>query len=383
MENASRAESAAVKLIDKLTLVKAAEQRQSLLQPTQMLTDIEAIAPQLHVIAVATEMDGAEKNLLPRDQFAPSFAPVKVKAMITEIEADDATRIEKPGNKAMIEWVRVEPNTVVVATSERTWLHCPNSFEAMSGDDPFALTMLGAGSLETTRRLLDGVIAAAQSSLPRVTQRPPLTAARWAWRLAGYYHTTHATPPLMAEAAKRFAEAGRVELAEYAFSKVEDEGGHDRLALKDLSALGYDAEAVVAELIPPTAAALVDYFTRSVRAESPVGCVGYAYALERLATTNGQEYLRQVEAILPPGVRATRCLRVHSAVSADAQHVEDALQITASLAAEDRRLVAQACYETTRICCSPPSGGHITEAELQERLSGLTSNQWAAHRSAA
>lgn len=285
----------------------------------------------------------------------------------------------------MIEWVRIKPNTVVVATAERAWIHCPNSFDGLdltSEGDPFTLTMQGAGSLETTRNLLDGVIAAAQNSLPRVAQRPPLTPARWAWRLAGYFHTTHATPPLMAEAAARFAEAGRTELAEYAQSKVEDEGGHDQLALKDLRALGYDAEAVVAKLIPPTAAELVDYFARSVRAENPIGCLGYAYALERLATTNGQEYLRQVEAILPAGMRATRCLRVHSAVSADAQHVEDALQIVASLPAEDRLRVALACYETARICCSPPSGGHITEAELQEHLSEFASKPQVSRHAA-
>ena len=45
--------------------------------------------------------------------------------------------------------------------------------------------------------------------------------------------------------------------------------------------------------------------------------------------------------------------------------------------------VALACYETARICCSPPSGGHITEAELQERLSGLAFNQPGGWRSAA
>lgn len=280
----------------------------------------------------------------------------------------------------MIEWVRVESNTVIVATSERAWIHCPDS------DDPFAVEMEEAGSLETTRRLLDGVIAAAQGSLPRMAQRPTLTAARWAWRLAGYYHTTHATPALMAEAAVRFAQAGRRELTDYALSKVADEDGHDLLALKDLAALGYDAERLVANLIPPTAAELVDYFTWSVRGENPahpVGSVGYAYALERLALTNDQRYLRQVESVVPPGVRATRCLRVHSSLSADARHVEDALHIVASLPAEDRRRVARACYETTRICCSPPRGGHITETELQNRLSEFASTQPGSRAAAA
>jgi pyrroloquinoline quinone (PQQ) biosynthesis protein C len=274
-----------------------------------------------------------------------------------------------------IEWAQLTAETVVIATSERAWLR---RLDAFVSDDAFAQPMGSAGSLETTRNLLDGAIGAAQKMVSPEGSRPQLTEARWVWRLAGYYHTTHATPQLMAEAAARFAAAGRHALARYALEKVRDEGGHDELALADLRALGYCAEAVVAELVPPTAAALVDYFARCVRAANPVGCVGYAYALERLAVTNGRDYIRQVEAALPSGVRATRCLRVHSAASADANHVEDALKVTAALSAEDRRYVARACYETALITCSPPPGGHITESALRRRVAELkpqTSNQ--------
>src|SRR5215510_934907 len=273
---------------------------------------------------------------------------------------------------AQIEWAQLTPETVVVATRECSWLH---QLDAFDPDDPFARPMQCVGSLATTRNLLDGAISAAQQiAQETVSQeggRPQLTEARWVWRLAGYYHTTHATPRLMAEAAARFAAAGRHALASYALEKVRDEGGHDELALADLRALGFCAEAVVAELVPPTASALVDYFALCVRAANPVGCVGFAYALERLAVTNGRDYIRQVEAALPSGARATRCLRVHSAASADANHVEDALKVTAALPAEDRRLVARACYETALIACSPPPGGHITESALRRRVAAL------------
>ncbi|HZS03674.1 MAG TPA: iron-containing redox enzyme family protein [Blastocatellia bacterium] len=272
---------------------------------------------------------------------------------------------EKPGG---IEWAQVTPEAVVVATRERAWLHRLDAFDA---DDPFAQPMRCAGSLVTTRNLLDGAISAAQQTVMPTGGRPRLSEARWVWRLAGYYHTTHATPRLMAEAAERFRAAGREALADYAMEKVRDEGGHDELALRDLRALGIRAEEVVAEMVPPTAAALVDYFTRSVRAANPVGCVGYAYALERLAVTNGRDYLGQVEAALPSGMRATRCLRVHSAESADARHVEDALIVTASLPAADRRLVALACYETALIACSPPPGGHLSETALRQRVAAF------------
>jgi len=274
-----------------------------------------------------------------------------------------------------IEWAQLTDETAVIATSKRAWLLRIDAFDS---GDAFARPMRSAGSLATTRNLLDGAIGAAQKMVLPEGSRPELTEARWVWRLAGYYHTTHATPRLMAEAAARFAAAGRHALARYALEKVRDEGGHDELALADLRALGYCAEAVVAELVPPTAEALVDYFARCVRAANPVGCVGYAYALERLAVTNGRDYIRQVEAALPSGVRATRCLRVHSAASADAKHVEDALKVTAALPAEDRRLVARACYETALIACSPPPGGHIAESVLRRRVAALkpqSSNQ--------
>jgi pyrroloquinoline quinone (PQQ) biosynthesis protein C len=276
---------------------------------------------------------------------------------------------EKP---VEIEWTQLTAEMVVIATGARAWLR---RLAASDSEDPFAQPMRCAGSLATTRNLLDGAIGAAQQiaqeAVSQTSARPQLTEARWVWRLAGYYHTTHATPRLMAEAAARFAAAGRQALADYAMEKVRDEGGHDELALADLRALGYCAETVVAELVPPTAAALVDYFARRVRAENPVGCVGYAYALERLAVTNGRDYIRQVEAALPAGVRATRCLRVHSAASADAKHVEDALEVTVALPAEDRRLVARACYETALIACAPPPGGHIAESALRHRVAAL------------
>jgi hypothetical protein len=268
-----------------------------------------------------------------------------------------------------MEWVEVAPGCVVVATVDRIWLHEP----VFSGQpDLFALPMEGAGSLETTRRLLDGAIGAAGRAVPRAATRPSLTPARWAWRLAGYYRTTHATPRLMAAAAERFAAAGREPLAAWARDKVRDETGHDRLALRDLAALGYDSVRMVDDLAPPTAEALVRYFEALVlQDDDPVGCVGYAYALERLALERGPSDIAAVEAILPAGVMATRCLRVHSATGSDADHVEETVRLVAGLAAPERIRVARACFETAAIYCTPPSGGFITEEALVARLSAF------------
>jgi hypothetical protein len=279
-----------------------------------------------------------------------------------------------------MEWAEVEPGSIVVATSDRVWLHTP----VFNGQpDPFGLPMDGPGSVETTRQLLDGAIGAAgrrkpsqaPSLAPKQTPQAgalPLTPARWAWRLAGYYQTTHATPRLMAAAAERFAAAGRDALAAWARAKVQDEAGHDRLALRDLDALGYDAARLVDALVPPTAAALVRYFeARVLEDDDPIGCVGYAYALERLALERGARDIAAVEAILPRGVVATRCLRVHSAAGSDATHVDEAVRLVAQLTAGERTRVARACYETAIIYCTPPANGFITEEALVQRLSAL------------
>jgi pyrroloquinoline quinone (PQQ) biosynthesis protein C len=175
----------------------------------------------------------------------------------------------------------------------------------------------------------------------------------------------------MAEAAARFGAAGRGALAAWAAHKARDERGHDRLALRDLEALGYDAERVVEALVPPTAAALVAYFGEAVHAADPVRCVGYAYALERLALGQTEAYVKRVEAMLPAGVYATRCLRVHSAVGSDAGHVAETIAMVAGLSAPERAEIALACYETTALCYAPKGGGIIAEDTLARMLSTL------------
>lgn len=253
-------------------------------------------------------------------------------------------------NGTASEWVRLEAGAVVVATDAAAWVHRPSGW---APDDPFLRPMETPGTPATTRNLLDGVIACAQPAVPPASP-PAMTLHRWAWRLAGYYHTTEATPRLMAEAARRFTATGRPELAAYALGKVADEAGHDALALRDLRALGLPAGIVVRRWIPPTAAALVNYFTGLVRSDFPVAALGYAYALERLALTSGDAYIASVEAVLPPGVRATRCLRVHSALGSDLSHTEDLIAVAAGLPAVDRIRIAHACHETARLCSMAP-----------------------------
>jgi hypothetical protein len=266
-----------------------------------------------------------------------------------------------------LEWARVAPDKVVVATADRVWLYQPSSGNS---SDLFAQPMTGEGSIATTQKLLDTSIILAKRAVS--SSRPPaFSLMLWIWRLAGQYHLTHSTPRLMQEAAQRFAAAGRQTLAQWAAEKAVEERGHDRLALLDIQSLGYDAQAVVEVLVPPSAQVLMDYFTRSVQTPDPIGCVGYSYTMERLALTTGEEHIRAVEALLPSGTKATRCLRVHSGIGSDVEHVHETIEMVAGLTPEERTRVAIACYEASLLRFSSSQEGYPTDEELQRVLKPL------------
>ena len=96
--------------------------------------------------------------------------------------------------------------------------------------------------------------------------------------------------------------------------------------------------------------------------------------MERLSLGIGEDYIQKVEALLPPETKATRCLRVHSSVGADAAHVDENVSLIAGLSAEERTRIARACYETALICFSPPPGEYISDKELQQILEPLKLN---------
>ncbi|MGF1540792.1 MAG: hypothetical protein ACFCU5_10140 [Pleurocapsa sp.] len=276
---------------------------------------------------------------------------------------------QKPIEVSCAEWAQIAPGKVVVATEARAWLYQPQS-----PDDPFSQPMTHSGSMTTTRKLLDTAIAAAKYAIQSTIRPPALTPSRWLWRLAGAYHQTSPIPNLLKDAAKGFAANGRFDLEKWALEKAAEETGHDLLALKDIQSLGYDAEAVVKTLVPAAAVALMDYFARSAQDDNPIDIVGYTYTMERLSLGIDEEYIQKVEALLPPQVNAVRCLRVHSAIGADAQHVDDNVLMVASLSPSERTRIARACYETALMCFSPPPGDYISDEELKQVLEPLKAN---------
>ena len=287
------------------------------------------------------------------------------------------THNENRSDTPVVEWARISPNKVIVATSEKAWLleDTDQSAPENSTTQYFTQSMEGAGSIETTRQLLDGAIAAAKYTVNSDIRPPALTATRWVWRLAGAYHLCNAYPPLIREAAQGFNSKNCKVLAQWAMQKAKEETGHDLLALRDIKALEYNAEAVVKKLISPGANVLIDYLTRSVQDKNPIDCVGYSYTMERLALGIDEEYIQKVEALLPPNVNATRCLRTHSSVGADAEHVEETVAMIAGLNSQERVRIVRACYETALMTFSPAHNGYMTDEKLQPILDPLKLDQ--------
>jgi hypothetical protein len=134
----------------------------------------------------------------------------------------------------------------------------------------------------------------------------------------------------------------------------KEESGHDTLALMDLAALGLPAQEFIAHLQPKSSLALVELFARFADSGAPIAVLGYAYALERRALFSTEESVPTIERLIPAGIKATRCLRVHSAIGSDAGHVAESIAFMATLPPEDRAGIARATHETISLQCAAP-----------------------------
>lgn len=258
-------------------------------------------------------------------------------------------------------------------TTNLDLLHQP---EATESKDLYVTNVIDAETLTKTQKLLDSAIISARNAVKSKRKPPILTPTRWVWRLAGYYHLSYCTPRLMEKAHERFASANRQILVQWAAHKAKEEAGHYLLALRDIQSMGYRAEAVVEVLFPPDSKALWNYFTQSVQ-DSAIDCIGYSYTAERLAMCLGEVYIQKVEALLPPGINATRYLRAHSAVSTtEIEHVKENLAIIAGLTPEERDRVVKACYEVASLCFNAPQQADIdiSDEEIESVLKPLKLN---------
>lgn len=274
-------------------------------------------------------------------------------------------------NNLGVEWIRLASNKIILATEERVWVYRSNFQDSK---DFLARPSKNSSSVATTKNILDTAIVLGKRAADSSQKPHALTPATWIWSLASQYHLTHSTPQLMKEASRRFSVRGRELLAEWAAQKAIEETGHDRLALLDIQSLGYEAEAVVETFVSPSTTALLDYFISSVQTSDPIGCVGYSYTLERVALIISEKHIQAVKARMPLGTNATRCLRVHSSIGSDTEHVEEIIELVAELTLEERTQVALACYETAKIYFSSYENDYPSEEELQQKLTTLKCN---------
>jgi hypothetical protein len=246
------------------------------------------------------------------------------------------------------EWVNVAGDISIVAReSGEVWFHTPSGTK---GDvDPFAAPMTGAGAMGSTVGLLDGAINLGFAAIESRLARPQPTLAGYIVALVGAYHTSVHTPRNLRRAAARFAELGRPEVAAYLEERAREETGHDRLALKDLRALGVPGERLVANYIPEGIKPLCKRFDDLCVEDYPIGCIGYSYCLERIAALKQKSDVEAVQALCPDGVDATRFLRSHSCLGSEVSHVEETIRFVASLPANDRIGVVRETYRSALI----------------------------------
>ena len=157
---------------------------------------------------------------------------------------------------------------------------------------------------------------------------------RW---LAGNYVFAGQTPGLFRRGGERFDAAGRPDLAAFARQKADEETGHAELAFRDLEELGLPAAEVIRLVAPPSANAFADRFQSYVESSEPIALFGFSYCLERMAVGRDDAFIRNVEAVCPPGTRACRFLKVHSMVGSDAGHVREQLAAFEALTARSSR----------------------------------------------
>jgi hypothetical protein len=247
------------------------------------------------------------------------------------------------------ECIQLVPGIYVQASTQNFRLHRLLPWE----NAPASEVLLENGDAPVTRQLMAGALYAALTQPRSPDQKnaaqtlPTPSLLRHIHSLASSYQTTHATPPTMRFVAERLAAKGQHAAASHCRKVADEESGHDTLALNDLKALDLPAQDLVDQLRPKAALELVTLFKRYAYSAQPIAVLGYAYALERMALFNTEATIAAIEQLIPKGIKATTCLRVHSAVGSDAGHVAESIDFIATLPAHDRTAIARAVYEST------------------------------------
>jgi pyrroloquinoline quinone (PQQ) biosynthesis protein C len=135
------------------------------------------------------------------------------------------------------------------------------------------------------------------------------------------YHLVKHTPKYLTIAADRVAENDK-RLSAYFRQFALEETGHELLCIRDIGALGENADLIISGDPNPGVWGIVTqcYFWASQG--NPVALLGDAFATEELGVTKGVEVAKLLETNYNIPRQATNFLRVHG--SEDKEHLEAA-----------------------------------------------------------
>jgi pyrroloquinoline quinone (PQQ) biosynthesis protein C len=240
---------------------------------------------------------------------------------------------------------------------------------ASPGVIPLPFSKIAAERASLSAALVEGAVSAGLRETRSTPPAGPYTLPRYIRWLAGNYIFAGQTPGLFRRGAERFTEAGRLDLAEFARQKAEEETGHAELAYRDLQALGLPAADVVQLVRPPSASVFAERFRSCVESSDPISLFGFSYCLERMAVERDAAFVRNIEAICPPGVKASRFLKVHSNTGSDGEHVHEQLAVFESFDDAGLTAVVRAVYETAELLARQPSmDAMLSDDEICRRL---------------
>lgn len=262
--------------------------------------------------------------------------------------------------------IPLSAQTLLVAVPDgRCWLMKVDSSEFTA----LPVSAVAAERSSLAASVVEGAISAGLAQPGYASTTGSYTLLRYVRWLAGNYVFAGQTPGLFRRAAERFGASGRRDLAQFAHQKAAEESGHADLAGRDLEALGLPAPEVVRLAQPPSANAFADRFRAYVESDAPIALFGFSYCLERMAVERDRAFIRKVEAICPPGIRAFRFLKVHSGIGSDSGHVHEQLSVFETFTESELATVGRAAYETAELLAQQPQMDEaLSDEEIARRF---------------
>ena len=130
--------------------------------------------------------------------------------------------------------------------------------------------------------------------------RQQIGVAHYAAYLRETYFYTRENPQIQAIATAWFRGRDR-EMVKPFLRHALSEVGHDRMALDDMEAIGWDVSYIPGERPLPSTAALISFPYYAIQYRSPISYLGYLFFLEFLPTSRGGDLAAALAAVgVPP-----------------------------------------------------------------------------------